>query len=82
MNVSHNLNYWRGGEYAGLGPAAASHLDGKRYRNRADLEYYIKNPTKSIEDSEKLTPERKAAEEAMLRLRLLEEGLNFEEISD
>ena len=26
----HNLNYWRNGSYLGLGPAAASYLDGER----------------------------------------------------
>ncbi|MBI2869879.1 MAG: radical SAM family heme chaperone HemW [Chloroflexi bacterium] len=73
----HNLNYWRGGEYAGLGPAAASHLKGQRYRNRADLHSYLENPTKVVEDVEQLDIKNKAAEEAMLRLRLLAEGLDM-----
>ena len=72
----HNLNYWRGGEYLGLGPAAASHLNGKRFKNRSNLDAYIENPTGQIEDIEELSPQDKASEEAMLRLRLLEEGLN------
>ena len=77
----HNLNYWRGGEYLGLGPAAASHLNGKRFKNRADLDAYVENPTAQIEDIEELSPKNKAAEEAMLRLRLLEEGLNTDELT-
>jgi oxygen-independent coproporphyrinogen-3 oxidase len=76
----HNLNYWHGGEYLGLGPAASSHLDGKRYRNHADLDAYIANPTGQTEGMEMLIPKAKAAEEAMLRLRLLNEGLNLEEL--
>jgi oxygen-independent coproporphyrinogen-3 oxidase len=72
----HNLNYWRGGEYLGLGPAAASHLNDKRFKNRANLDDYLQNPTGQIEDVEELSPQNKAAEEAMLRLRLLEEGLD------
>jgi putative oxygen-independent coproporphyrinogen III oxidase len=72
----HNLNYWRGGEYLGLGPSAASHLGGKRFKNRADLKAYLENPTGVVEEVEELGPEEKAAEEAMLRLRLLEEGLD------
>jgi oxygen-independent coproporphyrinogen-3 oxidase len=72
----HNLNYWRGGEYLGLGPAAASHLGGKRFKNRADLKAYLENPTGVAEEVEELGLEEKAAEEAMLRLRLLEEGLD------
>ena len=77
----HNLNYWRGGEYLGLGPAAASHLNGKRFKNRANLDAYLQNPSGQIEDVEKLSPQDKAAEEAMLRLRLLEEGLNTDELT-
>lgn len=72
----HNLNYWRGGEYLGLGPAAASHLRGKRFKNRADLKAYMKKPTGIVDEVEELRPDEKAAEEAMLRLRLLEEGLD------
>jgi len=73
----HNLNYWRGGEYVGFGPAAASHLNGIRFNNSHDLMAYLRNPTGLIENSEKLTIREKAAEEAMLRLRLLKEGLNI-----
>ena len=77
----HNLNYWRGGEYLGLGTAAASHLNGERFKNRTDLDAYLENPTGQIEDVEELDPKEKAAEEAMLRLRLLEEGLNTDELT-
>jgi oxygen-independent coproporphyrinogen-3 oxidase len=72
----HNLNYWRGGEYLGLGPAAASHFNGKRFKNRADLDAYLQKPTSQTEDVEKLNAPEKAAEEAILRLRLLQEGLD------
>jgi oxygen-independent coproporphyrinogen-3 oxidase len=78
----HNLNYWRGGEYLGLGPAAASHLNGKRFKNRANLDAYLQNPTGQIEDIEELSAKDKAAEEAMLRLRLLEEGLAAQVLTD
>jgi oxygen-independent coproporphyrinogen III oxidase len=77
----HNLNYWRGGEYLGLGPAAASHLDGKRFKNNNDLDAYLQNPTGQVEYVETLNPKSKAAEEAMLRLRLPEEGLNTDELT-
>jgi len=77
----HNLNYWRGGEYLGLGPAAASHLGGKRFKNRADLKSYLENPAGVVEEIEELNAEEKAAEEAMLRLRLLEEGLDIDEFT-
>jgi len=71
----HNLNYWRGGEYLGLGPAAASHLGGRRWKNHADLLAYLPSPSGVVEEVEELGLTEKAAEEAMLRLRLLVEGL-------
>ena len=72
----HNLNYWRGGEYLGLGPAAASHLQGRRSMNRHALDSYLENPIGQTEYVETLDGKEKAAEEAMLRLRLLVEGIN------
>ena len=76
----HNLNYWRGGEYLGLGPAGASHLEGKRFKNHSDLEAYLRDPTGLVDEVEELGPIDKAAEEAMLRLRLLSEGLDSDEL--
>ena len=80
-NCIHNLNYWRGGEYLGLGPAAASHWNGKRFKNRADLKAYLYDPTGQVEGVEQLDIKAKAAEETMLRLRLLEEGVDVENLS-
>ena len=77
----HNLNYWRGGDYLGLGPGAASHLRGRRYKNSADLDKYIANPLSVKCDAEELEAEAKAGEEAMLRLRLLEEGLDTTDLA-
>jgi len=37
----HNLNYWTGGEYLGLGPAAHSFIDGRRFSNAANLYEYM-----------------------------------------
>jgi oxygen-independent coproporphyrinogen-3 oxidase len=76
----HNLNYWRGGEYLGLGPAAASHLDGRRFKNRANLEVYLSNPSGQAVEVEELSAADKAAEEAILRLRLLAEGLDIKSL--
>lgn len=36
----HNLLYWTGGAYLGLGPSAQSYIDGQRFGNVADLEAY------------------------------------------
>ena len=37
----HNLLYWTGGEYLGLGPSAQSYLHGIRFGNVADLDAYV-----------------------------------------
>jgi oxygen-independent coproporphyrinogen-3 oxidase len=77
----HNLNYWRGGEYLGLGPAAASHLNEKRFKNKADLDAYLIDPCGQVDEIEELKAESKAAEESILRLRLLQEGLDTDELA-
>ncbi len=38
----HNQNYWRRGEYIGLGLSASSFICGKRFTNTFDLDEYIK----------------------------------------
>ncbi len=38
----HNLNYWKRGEYIGLGISASSFMCGKRFTNTCDLDEYIK----------------------------------------
>jgi oxygen-independent coproporphyrinogen-3 oxidase len=40
----HNLKYWRCEEFLGLGPAAHSCIDGRRFRHAPDLEAYLANP--------------------------------------
>ena len=37
----HNANYWRQGDYLGIGCAAHSHLDGYRFFNVANAQRYI-----------------------------------------
>jgi oxygen-independent coproporphyrinogen-3 oxidase len=78
----HNLNYWHSGEYLGLGPAAASHLEGQRFKNKANLESYLQEPTGQVEELEELNACEKANEEAILRLRLLQEGLNINQLAE
>jgi len=78
----HNLNYWRGGEYLGLGAAAASHIEGIRFKNRANLEAYLKRPRGQTIEVEQLDIKHKAEEESIIRLRLLEEGLNIKELTN
>lgn len=78
----HNVNYWTGGEYLGLGPAAASHVHGCRYQNWPDVRQYCeaveagKLPRDS--DGERLEPLAKAAETAAFWLRM-NRGIRFDE---
>ena len=37
----HNLNYWRRGEYIGLGVAASSFIDGRRFTNTFVIDDYM-----------------------------------------
>ena len=38
----HNLNYWKRGEYIGVGVSASSFMKGKRFTNTFDLDEYMK----------------------------------------
>ena len=75
----HNLNYWKQGEYLGVGVAASSFILGSRYTNTNNLENYIdcinsgKNTLVEKEDLDKLDLMK---EYVILSLRL-EEGLNI-----
>lgn len=80
----HNLVYWTGGNYLGLGPSAASHLQGWRWRNRphlGDWEQAVGEERLPTTDLEHLSPARRAGELAMLMLRL-ETGLDLRVFAD
>jgi len=71
----HNVNYWRNGEYLGLGPAAVSYLGGERRANVASWREWRETVLSGGDagiSSERLPPLRAAAEELMVRLRLAE----------
>ena len=76
MESRHNLKYWRCEEYIGIGPAAHSYLDGRRFYAERDLQGFIDRPVQ-----QEITDEEQAGdfeEYAMLKLRLAE-GLCFKE---
>ena len=80
----HNLNYWRGGNYIGLGPAAAGHLAGTRWRTTSNLSRYLHNLKRAhveIEEWEVLSLSQRAVELALLMLRL-QEGIDRKLFSD
>lgn len=42
FECQHNLNYWKNGNYLGIGAGAHSHFCGKRWANPSSIEEYIK----------------------------------------
>lgn len=67
----HNLTYWHNRNWLGLGPSAASHVDGKRWKNEAHLSRYLAgSPSPPTCDHEELPPRRRVGEQIMLGLRL------------
>ena len=74
-NVSrHNMKYWVGEDYLGIGPAAHSCVGGKRFYYPRDLRLFIKKP--------EITPDGTGgdkAEQLMLGLRL-SQGIDLTQI--
>ncbi len=71
----HNLAYWHNQPYVGVGPSAASYVDGERSRNIADVDEYvrrIRHGESPVIEAERLSGRARAGETAMLRLRLTE----------
>ncbi len=69
----HNLNYWRGGAYHGLGPSATGYIGGVRTRNWANTQLYCEQMEKGVraaESREELPPRRRAGEMAAFGLRM------------
>lgn len=76
----HNLTYWRGGDYIGIGPAAASHLAGCRWRTPGDLSRWnqmVGSGDWAGDEFERLSLRQRASELAMLMLRL-REGIDYD----
>ena len=77
----HNVNYWRGGSYYGLGPSATGYVRGVRTKNWANTQLYcdqLEKGRRAIESSEELPPLRRAGETAAFGLRM-NVGWPFEE---
>lgn len=77
----HNINYWRGGQFYGLGPSAASYVRGVHAKNYADVKTYcamLEKGLRPIESQEQLSPLARAGEVAGFGLRMVS-GWPFEE---
>ncbi|MBO7761377.1 MAG: radical SAM family heme chaperone HemW [Clostridia bacterium] len=66
----HNLRYWRGEEYVGLGVAAYSYFEGERFGAPRDLDGYLAGRILPRVDVERLDHADREAERVMLSLRL------------
>ncbi|HST16579.1 MAG TPA: radical SAM family heme chaperone HemW [Gaiellaceae bacterium] len=73
LRARHNLGYWLGHDYLGLGVGAVSTIEGRRWRNAPSLARYLgalargNVPPREVEE---LPPGVRAAERVLLGLRL------------
>ena len=74
----HNLKYWHCDEYIGVGLAAHSYFDGKRFCNTTERGAYLDAERGIITSEETLDKESRAYEFVMLGLRL-KEGFSLSE---
>jgi oxygen-independent coproporphyrinogen III oxidase len=80
----HNLNYWRAGDYHGLGPSAAAYVRGRRTKNWANTQLYceqLERGRRAIETTDELTPLARAGETAAFGLRM-NRGWGFDEFQE
>jgi oxygen-independent coproporphyrinogen-3 oxidase len=77
----HNINYWRGGDFYGLGPSATSYVRGVRTKNCSNTELYCQQLEQGrlpVASSESLLPLARAGETAAFGLRMVA-GWPFEQ---
>jgi oxygen-independent coproporphyrinogen III oxidase len=70
----HNVNYWRGGPFYGLGPSATSYVRGVRTKNWPNTQLYceqLEKGKRAIESREELPPLSRAGETAAFGLRMV-----------
>lgn len=73
MACRHNVNYWRGGDYVGIGPSAAGYFDGVRRCNVADIRRYcdaVARGESTAATIDRLSPRGRAGEIAAFGLRM------------
>lgn len=73
----HNMAYWKGEDYVGIGPGAVSTINGIRYSNTRDTDAYIRSTLEHglpLSEQEPITEEDYRLERIALMLRT-DEGL-------
>jgi oxygen-independent coproporphyrinogen-3 oxidase len=81
LRSRHNMKYWRHIPYLGLGPAAHSFCDRRRWWNTADIHAYIRSIFEGktpVLQSEELSMEQLALEALFLGLRT-KDGIDLDE---
>ena len=69
----HNINYWRGQDFHGLGPSATGYIDGVRTKNWSNTTLYceqLEKGRRAVEWREELSPLARAGETAAFGLRM------------
>jgi oxygen-independent coproporphyrinogen-3 oxidase len=73
LACQHNINYWRGGSFYGLGPSATGYVRGVRTKNWANTQLYceqLEKGRRAIESQEEFPPLKRAGEIAAFGLRM------------
>ena len=84
FHCRHNVNYWRGGSFYGLGPSATGYVRGVRTKNWSNTQLYceqLEKGRRAIESTEELPPEARAGEIAAFGLRM-NVGWRFDEFEN
>lgn len=77
----HNIGYWTGVPYLGLGLGAASYLNGKRFSGHGDMETYLASTAGTYENEVRLTKKDMEEEFFFLGLRLTK-GVSLAEFKE
>jgi oxygen-independent coproporphyrinogen-3 oxidase len=70
----HNVNYWRGGDFFGLGPSATTYVRGVRTKNASNTRHYCESleaGRRPLASREALPPLARAGEVAAFGLRMV-----------
>jgi len=77
---NHNKVYWKNNSYIGVGVSASSFYKRKRYKNTDDLKEYLNKNNFEIKENEQSLKEE-LEETIFMNLRLLNEGININQIN-
>ncbi len=79
MECSHNINYWKNGQYLGIGLGASSHIVNERYKCTSDPAAYLAAPCLTRAKEPGRSTEDELSEKLFMGLRM-NEGLDLAEI--